>query len=132
MPGPLEEGSDRSTRRRRIVAGWLAGWLVLALVGGWLLVDVRSRVLNDATQTQTTKDWQDWKAAVQRGEASLGPVARRPLKSDEPPAVVLMRDHFPAVAIGCGVFLSLTYLFFAIAVTGMFASRSAGPKRAPS
>jgi hypothetical protein len=132
MPGPLEAERDRSARRRRNVAGWLAGWCVLALAVGWLLVDVRSRVLNEAKQPQTTKDWQDWKAAVERGEASLGPVARRPLKSDEPPAVVLMRDHFPALAIGCGVFLSLTYLFFAIAVTGMFASHSAGPKRAAS
>jgi hypothetical protein len=131
MAATLEE-RERSKRRWRIVAGWSAGWLLLVATVGWLLIDARGRVLNDAAQSQTTKDWQDWKLAVERGEASLGPVARRPLKSDEPPAIVLMRDYFPAVAIGCGVFLSLTYLFFAIAVTGMFASRGRGANRASS
>jgi hypothetical protein len=96
------------------------------LGGGWLLADVRRRVLADDAQAAARAEWQTWKQAVERGGAELGPVARRPLESDEPPAVVLLRDYLAAVAIGCGVFVSLTYLFLAVAVTGLL-----GPSLAP-
>ena len=95
-----------SGRRKRIVLAWLAGWLLLMAGGGWLLADLRARSLEEGAQTEARQEWQTWKEAVERGDAQLGPVARRPLKSDEPPAVVLLRDHFAAVAVACGVFVS--------------------------
>ena len=116
-------------RRGWIVAGWLAGWLLLLLAGGWALVEVRGRMLAAEAQAEAKADWQAWKRAVDQGGPELGPVARRPLKSDEPPAVVLLRDYFPAVAIGCGVFVSLTYAFFALTVTGLFGT---SPAASPS
>jgi hypothetical protein len=109
------------------VAGWLAGWLALLLAGGWLLLDVRRRTLDEFAQEAARAQWRAWKDAVERNDPNLGPVARRPPKSDEPPGLVLLRDHFPAVAIGCAVFVSLTYAFFAVALTGLFGTPRAAP-----
>jgi hypothetical protein len=121
-----------SGRRKRIVLSWLAGWTLLMAGGGWLLADLRDRVLDAGAQAEARQEWQTWKEAVERGDAQLGPVARRPLKSDEPPAVVLLRDHFAAVAAGCGVFVSLTYLFLAVTVTGLWSSPTHGASSRPA
>lgn len=121
-----------SGRRKRIVLSWLAGWILLMAGGGWLLADLRGRVLDERAQAEARQEWKTWKEAVQRGDAQLGPVARRPLKSDEPPAVVLLRDHVAAVAAGCGVFVSLTYLFLAVTVTGLWTSPTPGATSRPA
>lgn len=54
-------------------------------------------------------EWDAWREDAQRLADESGPVKRRAPKSAEPPALVLMRDHF-AVCLGLAVVLS-TVLF---------------------
>jgi flagellar biosynthesis/type III secretory pathway M-ring protein FliF/YscJ len=89
---------------------WLAGWLATLAVTFWLLWAVRQNVIAELSRPEAQADWQRWKedetARQQRDDA---PVRRRAPKSDEPPALVLMRDSFPAIA---GVALSVVTICY--------------------
>ena len=99
---------------------WLAGYLLFlaAIVLG--VFQARDRVLKVFGTPQVAAEWDEWREAV-RQQADRGPVRRRPPKSPEPPALVLMRDHFAVVMAAAVVFGSLLFATFAIAVRGVFA-----------
>lgn len=107
---------------RRLLAGWafwfFAGALVV-LLASWWLWHVRSRVIAELSSAQSRAAWQDWKDYTRRLADRSGPVARRPVQSDEPPALVLLRDHFLAVTAGCLVVLTALVGFLAFVVRGM-------------
>ena len=46
-------------------------------------------------------------------------------KSDEPPALVLMRDHFAVCLSGSLVISSVLFFFLAFLITGMFQPQTA-------
>lgn len=69
--------------------------------------------------SQASADWQAWKSAAEE-LAEEGPVTRRPPKATEPPALMLMRDHFPA-CLGISLLLSsCLYAWFMVSVRGAF------------
>ncbi len=118
---------------RRLLAGWpfwfLVGALVL-LLASWWLWHVRDRVLAELSSDQGRAAWQDWKDYTHRTAERGGPVARRAVQSDEPPALVLVRDHFPAVLAACLVLLAAMLGFVAFVVRGMIRGGSARPANA--
>jgi hypothetical protein len=78
---------------------WLAGWLATLAVALWLLSVARQRVIADLSRPEAKADWQQWKQdEIERQRQADAPVRRKAPKSDEPPALVLMRDSFPAIA----------------------------------
>jgi hypothetical protein len=84
--------------------------LVVYLGGAVGIVFALKNARTDAIESLSTPEeqarWQKWKAdAAQQG----GPVARRPPKSDEPPTLVLLRDHFGVLVVASLVFY--TFLF---------------------
>ena len=54
--------------------------------------------------------WGEWRGETERPPEPGLPVARRPVQSDEPPALILMRDHFPVIM---GVTLLIGSFLFA-------------------
>ena len=76
---------------------------------------VRDSVLQSAG-AESQEDWEAWREAVKEGQAETGPVQRRVPKSNEPPALVLLRDHF-AVCLTIALVLSSvlfgTFVLFA-------------------
>ena len=70
--------------------------------------------------------WQAWRGDVFDEQSQPGPVERRVPNSDEPPALVLMRDYFPVLMIGALVFISMPYWIIAWFVTGMISSNRQG------
>ena len=59
--------------------------------------------------------WRQWAEETRRPVVPGESVERRPVKSDEPPALILMRDHFGSVqtvslVIGTFVFCFLGFL----------------------
>ena len=105
---------------------WAVAYLamVAAVVGAMLKVrsDVAAAYGTEAAQTE----WDDWRQDAKKMASGAGPVKRREPKSAEPPALVLMRDHF-FVCLGSALLLS-TVLFgtFMIFIRGALgdASRS--------
>ena len=99
-------------------------WLILYLICVIAVVAGLTRGRNQAVESYGTesaqREWDDWRATAGEqtaGEGPLGPVQRRVPRSEIPPALALMNDHF----VGCLVFsLIMTTALFA---TTMFLVR---------
>ena len=104
------------TRGRRIplalvvcLAVYFAGAVGIAIA----LSSVRDNALAELSTPEQLAHWQKWKAEAARQDGTTGPVARRPPKSDEPPTLVLLRDHYPVLVVASLTFYSF---LFALAV----------------
>src|SRR3954447_5573727 len=112
-------------------------WLLLffALVAGVaaLMFYVRDVTLASSPD-QSQQQWDEWRAAVQKGEENRGPVQRRVPESPEPPALRLMRDHFAVCLVGALVISSLVFGTFVLLMRGALQSPSpvAGKISSPS
>lgn len=102
--------SDRRTRRAAPgLVLWLAAYLATigSLAAG--LVYVRRQVVAQLSSPRALAEWQAWKAQTERQAQRPGLPARRAVRSNEPPALVLLRDHFaPIMAMSLTV---ATFLF---------------------
>jgi hypothetical protein len=102
------------------------GWLLASVIGYVALLSlvvgsmfwVRHTALTQLSAPQSIADWESWREDVRREETIPGPVQRRVPKSDEPPALVLMRDYFVVSFVGAVFFTSILYWIMAWFVTG--------------
>ena len=87
---------------------------VLAAVAG-ALVRARQNALDTYGSDEAQTEWDQWRTDAKDMAMGAGPVKRREPKSPEPPALVLMRDHF-AACLGLALVLSTvlfgTFMFF--------------------
>lgn len=85
------------------------GLLVVVLAAiSFAMFRVRDTVLQSAG-ADSQEDWEAWREAVKEGQGESRPVQRRVPKSEEPPALVLLRDHF-AVCLAIALVLSAVLL----------------------
>lgn len=114
----------------RSFAIWLSVYLLTigGVIGGMYFV--RQSTLTVYGSGAAQEEWDVWRDAASERTTGQGPVKQRPPKSVEPPALVLMRDHF-AVCLALAVLLSsvlfVTFMFFARGVLqgqGGFVDRS--------
>jgi hypothetical protein len=94
---------------------WLLAYIaVMALVLGSLIYG-RSQALATYGNAEAQSEWDAWREDAKAMAAGSGPVKRRAPKSAEPPALVLVRDHF-AACVGLALLLSSvlfgTFMFF--------------------
>jgi hypothetical protein len=94
---------------------WLAALAVMA-VGLWSL---RESVLRSFATPESQQEWDEWRDAVASGNANMGSVQRKTPKSDEPPTLVLLRDHFAACLVGLWLITSVLYATLALLVRGV-------------
>ena len=108
-----------SERLRAAHLVWLAAYLatIAALILG--LLAVRRTTLHEMDTPEARAQWQAWRDAPVNQDGP-GPVRRRPPSSDEPPALVLMRDYFGVVMSASLVFGSLLFAAIMLAVRGAF------------
>lgn len=93
----------------RADAGWLTLYVVLvALIAGSVFA-FRAWVFATYASQQATAEWGEWREDATELSKQVGPVKRKPPKTAEPPGLILMRDHFPAVLVG-GTALSAVLL----------------------
>ena len=89
---------------------WLLVWLTVMVVTVAVMSGIRRRSVSHFGQPDQNSAWQQWRDAAAKG----GPVERRVPKSDEPPTLRLMRDHYAVSLIGILVFESAIVLFLGV------------------
>jgi hypothetical protein len=101
---------------------WLACYIVLIGIVVWSLMAARRWALAELATPKAVSAWQKWRDDVRREQTEPSPVRRRVPKSDEPPALVLMRDYFEVCLVGAILFSSVLYWVIAWLVSGMLTS----------
>ncbi len=100
--------------------GYIA--LLAAVVGSMLWE--RHAVLEEFGTPEALANWQSWRGDVQQTQSDPGPVQRQVPKSNEPPALVLMRDYFNVSMFGATFFTSILYWIMAWFITGALGGSS--------
>lgn len=107
---------------------FLVGCLVLYVVmmAGLLLllVEARRRTIAALDSPQARAQWEQWRAETRRQSKTPGPANRRVPNSQEPPGLILLRDHFPAVAGTCALVSTCLFVFLAVVFRGAFLNRA--------
>lgn len=105
-------------KKSRSLIGWSAAYLLVmaSLTAG--MVYGRAKTMATYGTPTAQAEWDAWRADAKKMAEEPGVVKRREPKSIEPPALVLMRDHF-GVCLSIALVLS-TVLFgtFMILVRG--------------
>lgn len=103
---------------------WLAIAVYAVLIGTvvWLMFAAREGALVDGATSESISNWRTWREDVRAQQDKSTPVERRVPKSDEPPALVLMRDYFGIAFTGAVIFSSLLYWVITWFVTGILRS----------
>ncbi|MDX1965276.1 MAG: hypothetical protein SFX18_19175 [Pirellulales bacterium] len=103
-------------------------WLCLEVaIVGYLLLNQPTWVAAYSAADQ--QSWEAWRAAANQMDGVQSPVKRRPPKSPEPPALVMLRDHFPVVISAAVVFSSAIYLFLVFILRGILLPPAPGTIR---
>jgi hypothetical protein len=103
---------------------WVAiGYGVLLVVVVLAMVKARQAALSQLSTPQSVAEWKQWREDVQEQQSARGPVQRRVPTSDEPPALVLMRDYFGTSLFGAVLFSTALYWVLAWLVSGVMRSQ---------
>jgi hypothetical protein len=113
MTGPNPQGHP--LRRVKSTLPWFLAYLLLMglVIGG--VFYARSQALAIYGSNEAQAQWDLWRDEAKKMADQPSPVKRRAPESAQPPALVLMRDHF-AVCLGLSLVLSTvlfaTFMFF--------------------
>jgi hypothetical protein len=102
---------------------WGVLYLMLLVLVSWAMLRARGDLIRTYQTDEQQAAWDQWREEVQRQTQGEGPVLRRPPGSDEPPGLVLMRDHFPSMMGGALLMSSVLFFAFAFLVQGMISSK---------
>lgn len=109
---------------------WLMAYAIVMAVLVSALVITRNRVVARLSQPEAQRQWQAWRDEAQRRNEIQGPTSRPVVVSEEPPALVLLRDRFPAIvatSVLIGSFLFAFLMFLARGVARQPAARVQDP-----
>jgi hypothetical protein len=106
---------------------WLAAYLACVAAVVLLMREARRSTLEALSTPQAKAEWQAWRES-EPNTTDQGPVKRRAPSSSEPPALVLLRDHYGVMLAGAVLFGSLLFAAVMVAVRGVL-SRPAAARR---
>ncbi|MGD9722268.1 MAG: hypothetical protein AB7O59_11500 [Pirellulales bacterium] len=110
--------------RRKVVWYWLAAYALMFAAVVWAMFAVRRSVLQEFGTPEAIAQWQAWREA-EPNQSKSGPVARRVPSSNEPPTLVLLRDHFGVMLAAAVVFSSLLFGATMVMAYGVFGAKRA-------
>ena len=100
---------------------WLLAYLaILTLVVGGVFYG-RAQALAVYGSPDAQSEWDAWREDAKKMSEGPGPVKRRVPKSAEPPALVLMRDHFAVCLAGSVLLTSVLFGTFMVFIRGALA-----------
>ena len=99
---------------------WLLAYVaILAIViGGVFYGRAQAKMIYGSQAAQS--EWESWREDTKKMAEGAGPVKRRVPKSAEPPALVLMRDHFAICLAGSVLLTSVLFGTFMVFIRGAF------------
>jgi hypothetical protein len=100
----------------------LVAVIAMCVSGMWL---ARKSALATFGSAAAQAEWDEWRQEAAEQSAAGGPVARKIPKSSEPPALVLMRDHFGACVGAALVAVVGVYGTFVLLLRGAMAGKAA-------
>lgn len=103
---------------RRGNLAWLAAYLIVMIGVVVSMLHQRRVTLSTMNTPEARAQWQAWRDAPPNQRADL-PVRRRPPSTDEPPALILMRDYFGVMMSAAVVFGSLLFATIMFSVRGV-------------
>ena len=98
----------------------------------WGLCVAQKRVIATLGSPEALAEWRAFAEETRKPPGPGEAVQRRPVKSDEPPSLVLMRDHFIAIAATSLLIGSFVYAFLAFLVLGSWRSKAGPADERPS
>ena len=104
--------------------GWIVGYLVLIALIVWGFQQAYNWGTGAFSSTTEKKNWQEWRKTVVKQNKEQGPVERRVPKSEEPPLLVLMRDHYSTCLVGALIFASAIYVSLVFMIRGVASGKS--------
>jgi hypothetical protein len=108
---------------------WLIAYCVVLAAIIFAMFRIRALSIERLATPEAQADWQAWRDDVQRQQDRPGPVQRRVPRSSEPPALVMLRDHFGVSLCGAVLFSTMLYWVIAWFVMGMMKSAEQPPVR---
>lgn len=109
----------RLTRAQTLL---LLAYLTTMTVVVAAFVAARRHVIATLDTPEARRQWRAWREQTHRQNPG-GAVARRPVTSGEPPALILLRDRFAAIVVTTLVIGSFLFAFLAFAARGAFRTR---------
>lgn len=103
---------------------WFAAWLAVVAAIVVPLYMMRLRMVERLSRPEATAEWRTWRAATERQREASGPVERRAAAGDEPPSLVLLRDHFAAIVATSVLMGSFLFAFLAFVARGISRERA--------
>jgi hypothetical protein len=116
-----------SPSRFRAIALWAVAYVATMTAVLWGLQYGRDMVVAQLGDPESVAAWREWAEETRRPTDADQPVERRPVKSDEPPALILMRDHFGSVRAVALVIGTFVFAFLGFLAHGIWSQRGATP-----
>jgi hypothetical protein len=98
-------------------------YVVLVIAIMTAMFKARVAVIDQLATPDSLADWETWREDVRQQKDRSAPVERRIPKSAEPPALVMMRDHFAVSLTGILLFSSMLYWVLAWFIIGILSQR---------
>ena len=105
--------------------------LCMAAVAYGMVTARKSAIRNYGSST-AADDWQTWRTVATGQSEGEGPVIRRPPKSEQPPALMLMTQHFGTCLTLSLVLTSILYATMALMVRGALTDEKIGHQDVPT
>lgn len=103
---------------------WLAAWLAVVAAIVVPLSVMRGRMVERLSRPEAMAEWRTWRAETERRREASGPVERRAAAGDEPPSLVLLRDHFVPIVATSVLMGSFLFAFLAFVARGISRERA--------
>lgn len=91
--------------------------LIVILTGGMFVA--RTQVVEHQSVSLSQDEWQEWRREAARQSEGQGPVTRRMPTAEEPPTLMLMRDHFGACLTLALVISTVLFATLAFMIRGV-------------
>jgi hypothetical protein len=110
------------TRYRAHVV-WLVAYAALMTAVVVMMLAARGCALQQFGTARANQEWQAWREVAKAQSRGTGPVERREQTIAEPPALLLMREHFPAALALALVTSSALFVTMMFTLRGAFGSQ---------